>query len=136
LNIYAGLTTIALGSGGLAAFWMVAWASRSDARINRFSIASLFLLTLITSVFLGSVRWLVIATGQSEPIEAPVFLAACASSLIVCLLSIPIVLGMLDSLAWMSVWLLRRPWVRRVATSYRASAGSQESEWRGAPTWQ
>jgi hypothetical protein len=62
---------------------------------------------------------------SKHPIEAPVFLAACAGSLIVCLLSIPIVVGMLDGLTWISVWLPRRPWARRTVPSFRLNRNSK-----------
>lgn len=129
LTVFAGLLTLALSVAGLAVFQMAAWASHRDARAGRFGIASLLLLTLFSGVFLGLVRWLAVAANHkfagNEPIAASVFLATGVGTFVVCLASTPIVLGMLDSLIWISVWLLRRPWVRRAGSNLRRLAKSK-----------
>src|SRR5262249_32273416 len=53
LGVYAVLLVFVLGYSGLVAFWWAAWAARSDNRLGRFRIASLFLVMLLAAAFFG-----------------------------------------------------------------------------------
>ena len=108
--VFCVVLTAGLGCGILAVVWMA--RSRSDTPL-RFSIASLLLATFYIALFAGGVRWLVTAQAAARPTTIGTSAFANLVSIFIVLMSAPMVIGLLDSLAWMAAWLVRRPSVRR-----------------------
>jgi hypothetical protein len=127
--VFVVLLSGSLCLSGLTVYWMASWASRADARLNSFSISSLLLVTLFAGVFLALLRWLVLGTAQKlghpEPIPAAGFLISGAGLLLVCLISIPQILGLFNSLLWISAGVLQSPWVRRARLWFGRRAKSK-----------
>jgi hypothetical protein len=99
-------------SGSLALFWLTLGAKQRNARPGQFGIGSLLLLMVFVAIFFGAVSWL---TAQALPEYR--IAAFCFTSVILLVaigLFIPIGLGMLESLLWGAVWLVKRPVVRRM----------------------
>ena len=113
LVVFPLLLGVALACGVLGMIWMA--HSRLDAP-HRFSIATLLFATFYIAVYLGSVRWLVVASMAAMGVPDVIaldFLIPGIIWLLICLGSVRTVFGLLDSLVWLAVWLVRRPSVRR-----------------------
>ncbi len=113
LIVLSAMLAVSLVVGGLTIWWLAERVSQADFRPGRFSIASLMLFMVFVGGFLALVRWLVLATAARnrhiEPISAFVFLVSGVGTLLVCLISVQLVAGMLDSLVWWAIgWLRRR----------------------------
>jgi hypothetical protein len=125
--VMPSMLALALGGGAIAVFWLARWAERAG-RGGQFGIASLFLLMVYVAAFLGSVRWCLVATHQARqprfpkaeltPELEPTLLEFAMTSLfglVILYISLPILLGLLDSVMWSAVWLLKRPWFKAIA---------------------
>jgi hypothetical protein len=125
--IMPAMLGLALGGGAIAVFWMARWAER-DAPGGQFGIASLFLLMVYVAAFLSCVRWSLVATQRASlqryhnaelavDLEPNLFEFAMASlfGLVMLYISLPILLGLLDSVMWFAVWLIKRPWFKAFA---------------------
>jgi hypothetical protein len=125
--VMPALLGLALVGGAIALFWMARWAER-DAPGGQFGIASLFLLIVYIATFLSCVRWSLVATRQARlqrfptaeltaDLEPTLFEFSMASlfGLGMLYISLPLLLGLLDSVMWSAVWLLKRPWFKAVA---------------------
>ena len=96
---------------------MTRWARRRDARSGQFSIATLLLIILLASLYFAAIRWVVVHTAPSNrtPQEAfAVFGIVAVYCMLHMLISIPFVLGVLDGMLWLSVWIARRPMIQRL----------------------
>ena len=125
--IMPAMLALALGGGAIALFWFARWAER-DAPSGQFGIASLFLLMVYIAAFLASVRWCLVATHQARlqrfptaelpsELEPTLFEFAMTAMFgsVMLYISLPILLGLLDSVMWSAVWLLKRPWFKAIA---------------------
>jgi hypothetical protein len=125
--VMPAMLALALGGGAIAVFWVARWAER-DVPGGQFGIASLFLLMVYIAAFLASVRWCLIATHQgrqqrfpkaelTDELEPTLLEFAMTSlfGLVILYISLPILLGLLDSVMWSVVWLLKRPWFKALA---------------------
>lgn len=95
---------------------MTRWALRREARSGQFSIATLLLVIALASLYFAAIRWVVVHTapGNRPPAEASALLVMIAVYCAIhVLISIPFVLGILDGMVWLSVWLARRPVIQR-----------------------
>jgi hypothetical protein len=121
------MLALALGGGAIAVLWLARWAERA-APGGRFGIASLLLLMVYIAAFLASVRWCLIATQQARQQGFPKaestveleptlleFAMTSLFGLVILYISLPILLGLLDSVMWSAVWLLKRPWFKALA---------------------
>jgi hypothetical protein len=121
---------LAVGGGAVAVFWMARWAERNEPG-GQFSIASLFLAMVYAAVFLSCIRWTLVASQQArlnrfpttrlgEGLEPTLFEFAMTSLFALAMLyvSLPIVLGLLDSVMWFVVWLIKRPGFRAFAARF------------------
>ncbi len=115
LLVLSVLLVGALACGVLALYWLV--RPGRDGAARRFTIATLLVATFYAAVFLAGVRWFVAASVRVRLIpgsdSAGLFLTACFVFFVLLVISIPFVLGLLDSLAWLAAWLVRRPGTRR-----------------------
>jgi hypothetical protein len=118
------MVALALSGGAIAVFWLARWAER-DAPGGQFGIASLLLLVVYIASFLAAVRWCLIVTHQARQqrfskaeltadLEPSLLEFAMTSlfGLVTLYISLPILLGLLDSVMWSAVWLLKRPWFK------------------------
>lgn len=111
--VLGAVTTGVVFTGTIVLVWAASCASRTDAHRSQFSILTLLVLTLLAAIYLGTVRYLAdlidirVGTGQ------PTFLIAAVICLILTGISLPFLLLFMDSLVWIAVWLVRRPWVQR-----------------------
>ena len=125
--IMPAMLALALGGGAIALFWLARWAER-DAPSGQFGIASLFLLMVYIAAFLSSLRWCLIASHQARQRRFPTaelstdleptlleFAMTSLFGLVMLYISLPILLGLLDSVMWSAVWLLKRPWFKAIA---------------------
>lgn len=125
--VMPAMLALALGGGAIAVFWLARWAQR-DAPGGQFGIASLFLLMVYIAAYLASVRWCLVATHQARQLRLPKaeltaelepslleFAMTSLFGLVVLYIFLPILLGLLDSVMWSAVWLLKRPWVKALA---------------------
>lgn len=119
--VMPSMLVLALGGGAIAVFWLARWAERA-APGGQFGIASLFLLMVYIAAFLASVRWCLSATHQARQQRFPnaelsaelepnllEFAMTSLFGLVILYISLPILLGLLDSVMWSAVWLLKRP---------------------------
>ncbi|HVW36897.1 MAG TPA: hypothetical protein VHB99_06315, partial [Pirellulales bacterium] len=109
------------------------WAQRQNSLPGQFTIGSLLFATCFAAIFFAAVRWLGSNLAFIPPRSSPsgsVYFGVAFSSLLIVVISIPIVLGMLDALLRMASWLLRqpavRPWVRFVLRGVRR-VGNRDS---------
>jgi hypothetical protein len=122
--IMPSMLALALGGGATAVFWLARWVER-DAPGGQFGIASLLLLMVYIASFLASVRWCLIVTHQARQPRFPKteltaeleptlleFAMTSLFGLVILYVSLPILLGLLDSVMWSTVWLLKRPWFK------------------------
>ena len=125
--VMPSMLALALGGGAIAVFWLARWAECA-APGGQFGIASLFLLMVYIAAFLASVRWCLIATHQGRQQRFPKaeltseleptlleFAMTSLFGLVILYISLPILLGLLDSVMWSAVWLLKRPWFKVLA---------------------
>jgi hypothetical protein len=125
--IIPAMLALSLGGGALAVFWLARWAER-DAPSGQFGIASLFLLMVYIAAFLSSVRWCLVAAHQARLQRFPTaelptdleptlleFAMTSLFGLVMLYISLPILLGLLDSVMWSAVWLLKQPWFKAIA---------------------
>ncbi len=113
LIVLPAMLFVSLVVGGLTIWWLAERVSRADFRPGRFSIASLMLFMVFVGGYLALMRWLVLATAARirhvEPVSALTFLVSGVGTLLVCLISVQLVAGMLDSLVWWAMgWLRHR----------------------------
>ncbi len=121
---------LAIGGGAIALFWLARWAER-NAPGGQFSIASLFLAMIFVAAFLSCIRWTLVASASArlnrfpatqlgENLEPTLFEFAMTSLFALAMLcaSLPIVLGLLDSVMWSAVWLIKRPGFRAFAVRF------------------
>ncbi|MGD9720469.1 MAG: hypothetical protein AB7O59_24835 [Pirellulales bacterium] len=120
--VFVVILIASLGCSLLLAAWSAGWYAREMPHRGRYNIAFLLILTFVLGVGCALVRWVVLAPRwqRARGAELPGF-DAYVGAAVACLLlagtSLPLVLGLLDSLVWMLVWLLRRPWLKRWLTS-------------------
>jgi hypothetical protein len=129
--VLPAMLALALAGGAITLFWMARWAER-DAPGGQFGIASLFLIMAYAAVILACVRWVLVATRQvvraelykldgSINAEPTLVEFGMASVVTVALLviSLPCLMGLLDSVMWCVVWLVRRPSIQRILAMWR-----------------
>ena len=95
----------------LGLVWLTLWALRKDSRLGQFGLGSLFFLTLFVALYLGLVRWTVVAIEQNSawPVDNDgLFVSVAVAWLFALIVAAPFVLGMTESLLWFVVWILRR----------------------------
>lgn len=130
-------TVLLLGSlvcGGLPLWWLTGWAMRRESRVGQFTVRSLLFVTLYAAVFLGFVRWIVVA-GRAHgafPVSQDLGKTVAFVTLICLMLlviSLPVLICMTEVVLWGAVWLLKRPAVRRWRRARRSDEEhSQPSE--------
>ena len=103
LAVFSGTVFV----GGLAIWWLTLWALRKDSRRGQFGLGSLLFLTLFVSLYLGSIRGLMMLV-PGAPAEGWMILLVALFGLIPVAVSIPFILMMLDALLWAAVWLVKR----------------------------
>jgi hypothetical protein len=125
--VMPSMLALALGGGAIAVFWLARWAERA-APGGQFGIASLLVLMVYIATFLAAVRWCLIATHQARQQRFPKaeltaeseptlleFAMTSLFGLVILYIFLPILLGLLDSVMWSVVWLLKRPWFKALA---------------------
>jgi hypothetical protein len=96
--------------------WLTLWARRKDSRMGQFQIGSLFFLTALLAMLLGTARWTIGRMGTERyPLGDAFALLAVVTCvwLFLAAISLPFVMGMAESVVWAGVWSLRQPIVRR-----------------------
>lgn len=117
LPVFFAVLAGAAFSTTLAIAWLTCWAVREDSRPGQFGLGSLFFLTTLAAVYFGLVRWLVvhsrypIARGPGQVWQE--YLVVGILCAVLSLLGVPFLLMMAESLVWVAVAIVRRPWVQR-----------------------
>ncbi len=111
--VLGAVTTGVIFTGTIVLVWAASCASRTNAHRSQFSILTLLVLTLLAAIYLGTVRLFADLFGASMGASQPDFLIAAMICLFMTGFSLPILLLFMDSLVWLAVWLVRRPWVQR-----------------------
>lgn len=113
------LVMLFLGSqlcSGLVLWWMTLWASRRESRLGQFGVGSLLFAALFVAMFLGFVRWNMIASAPEGTVftnPGELFSIIALVLLVWLLLSFRILAGLTEAVLWGAVWVLNRPGFRR-----------------------
>ncbi len=117
LPVFAVVSGGGLGLGVLGLVWLSLWAQARKRDFDQFHLGSILFLTVYVAAFAASVRWL---AGGALETEGPwIVLPIGVFCLFAAILSVPIVLGMLESLLRGAVWCMRQPVFRRLIRALR-----------------
>ncbi len=120
--VFPVLFAFVVSCGALLLAWQKPWVRRADSERRQFGISSVLLLTTIAAIFLGLVRWLMcVITERTDALDEsiPLFLALALFALVAAIPTIILGLHMTESLLWGAVWIVRRPWFRRMMRARR-----------------
>lgn len=101
---------------GLLLWWMTLWASRRESRLGQFGVGSLLFAAVFVALFLGFVRWIVMAPLPAGTVLTNPGELFCVVALVVLfwlVVSLRILAGLTEAVLWGAVWVLNRPGVRR-----------------------
>ncbi|MHB8900187.1 MAG: hypothetical protein ACYC6Y_15670 [Thermoguttaceae bacterium] len=111
--VLGAVTTGVVLTGTIILVWAASCAIRTDAHRSQFSILTLMFLTLLTAIYLSAIRLFTDLAGERLGTGDSIFPGAAVICLILTGISLPFLLLFMDSLVWLAVWLVRRPWVQR-----------------------
>ena len=111
--VFGAVTTGVIFTGTIILVWAASCAIRVDAHRSQFSILTLLVLTLLAAIYLSAIRLFADLAGERLGAGDSNFLVAAVICLILTGVSLPFLLLFMDSLVWLAVWLVRRPWVQR-----------------------
>ena len=98
----------------LALLLAAGWASKTRGGPFQLQLSSIFLVVVIIAIYLSALRWIVTATGSSENLAISVWLVALIYGLVFIAVSLPFVLFLGEAMLWLTVFLVRRPFLTRL----------------------
>ncbi len=112
-----------LATAALGLAWLTLWAQRRNSLPGQFTIGSMLFATCFVAIFFAAVRWIGAHVSHfhgMHPAEGQVYLPVTIMVALAAAISIPIALGMLDSMLRAAIWSLRKPsarvWLKRIRT--------------------